>query len=803
MADDHEDPAIATERQAREVARNAARSAEEVLRVRREMAAEQASLQARMTHIEATQRTAEDAARLAAVSTPAVAATGVPPSPSVPAESSIAVQTQGVLRAASKGRTRHFTLETGGSDVQTLLIAVSAQLAVYPDLREGWWLIAKTRFDATPVVLDAEVDGGLHQLLLVHCAGKAQDIAIRYDSLVHHSGVSSAVLAIRAMSSHTEPATHAHLLASFTRLVSGPFIGAGVSPDLAVMEMQTALQRFAARFGVLVPEWMTAIAVLKRFDHAVYGTVLEEMGSVATRSGLDISLLVDKLQARFMATKGRSTTVAMVSVEAHAVQLAAQQRVQRMAERSHTDAMKPTLPGGGARGDDKLNNQVCVKCGAKFKAYKVLKYCKSCSQEYRRTEVSANLATVTVDDRDESFYPYSQSLELSGFAVTVDVHPGGPPTSPLLAVCGVDGSLGEDAMPVMHADAAVLCDTEPGVVQALCVLPVFNYESWTMPVLNVPTFHDDSVYTGTHHDYSADTLSLPDTISGGVPLSMLNCPTFPVLGKPTLHDDGAHTPLLPGAVSDGVPFFISDDIHHDYGANALMLPGTVIDGVPPLYTASEDAGVQVAPVVCTQVAPVARTQVAPVARAQDAPVACAQVAPVVCTQVAPVACAQVAPVACTQVAPVARAQVAPVARTQVAVDALQHAAVGAAGADTAAPAFDLTEEDYAHLGLGGDDEPCAADLVPQDAASSYLATFSLADLDVPGPLARGHIVDTKPPPVWLAELPPSPPASLYHDDVLVVHGEAGVFPSAAAVVPADTGGDLAPLPSPSAAHLSA
>ena len=101
MADDHDEPANATERQVREAARDAARSAEEALRVRREVAAEQASLQARMTHLEATQRAVEDAARLAAVSTPAVAATGVPPSPSVPAESSIGIQTQGALRAAA------------------------------------------------------------------------------------------------------------------------------------------------------------------------------------------------------------------------------------------------------------------------------------------------------------------------------------------------------------------------------------------------------------------------------------------------------------------------------------------------------------------------------------------------------------------------------------------------------------------------------------------------------------------------------------------------------------------------------
>jgi hypothetical protein len=102
MADDHDEPANANERQAREIARNARSAAEEVARVRREAAVVEASLQARITLLEAKQRTADDAARVAAVSTPAVAVTGVPPSPSVPPESSVAVQTQGVLRAASR-----------------------------------------------------------------------------------------------------------------------------------------------------------------------------------------------------------------------------------------------------------------------------------------------------------------------------------------------------------------------------------------------------------------------------------------------------------------------------------------------------------------------------------------------------------------------------------------------------------------------------------------------------------------------------------------------------------------------------
>jgi hypothetical protein len=142
--------------------------------------------------------------------------------------------------------------------------------------------------------------------------------------------------------------------------------------------------------------------------------------------------------------------------------------------------------------------------------------------------------------------------------------------------------------------------------------------------------------------------------------------------------------------------------------------------------------------------------------------------------------------------------------------ALQHDAVDAAGAATAASAFDnfaLTEEDYAHLGLGGDDVPSAAAPVPQDAASSYLATCShnsraLTTEAFADDLARGRIVDTKPPPVWLVEPPPSPAATVYHDDVLVVHGGAGVLPGAAAVAPADTGGDLALPPSLSAAHPS-
>jgi hypothetical protein len=104
--------------------------------------------------------------------------------------------------------------------------------------------------------------------------------------------------------------------------------------------------------------------------------------------------------------------------------------------------------------------------------------------------------------------------------------------------------------------------------------------------------------------------------------------------------------------------------------------------------------------------------------------------------------------------------------------------------------------------------PCASAPVPQDAASSYLATraghgpaipglatFSLADLDVPGPLARAPIVDTKPPPAWLVEARPSPTVMVYHDDALVVHGGADVFPGAAAVALADTDGDPALLPS--------
>jgi hypothetical protein len=713
--------------------------------------------------------------------------------------------------------------------VQTLLIATSAQLAVYQDLSQGLRRIAETRFDATPVVLEAEVDAGLHQLLLVHCAGRAQDIVVRYDSMVHPSGVSSAVLAIRAMSSHTEPATHAHLTASFMRVVSGAPIGAGVSPDLAVLEIQTALQRLTARFGVEVPGWLTAVVVLKRLDHAVCGTVLEEMGSVATRSGLDISLLLDKLQARFMATKGRSTTVAAVSVEAHAVQLAAQQRVQRMAERSHTDAMKPTLPGGGG-------DKACVKCGVSFRPVDPrYTWCTTCNQSTfhnkntfhnkRRAakEVSANLATVTVDDR-ESFYPYSPSLELSGFAVTVDGLPGGSPTRSLLAVCGVDGSLGENAMPVMHNDAAALCDAEPDVVQALYAeLPVFNYE----PVLDVPTFHDDSVYTGIHHDYGADKFTLPDTISDGVPFPVLNWPTFPVLDKPTLHDDGADMPSLPGAVSDGDPPFISNDVHHDYGANMLTLPGTVVDGVPPLHAASDDAGEPAAGVVtaASAVGAVASVRAAGVVTTASAvgAVASARAAGVVTTAsaVGAVASARAAGVVTTAsavgavaTAPAAGAVtaasaagvVATAPATGVATAASAAGVVATApatGVATAASAFDASElpwshpywEDSEELDLTTGDEPCAAAPVRQDAASSYLATGSLDGPAVWDPLgfageARAPIVDTKSPPVWLAEPLPSPPASMYHDDVLVVHGEAGVLPGAAAVMPAGTGGDL-------------
>jgi hypothetical protein len=138
----------------------------------------------------------------------------------------------------------------------------------------------------------------------------------------------------------------------------------------------------------------------------------------------------------------------------------------------------------------------------------------------------------------------------------------------------------------------------------------------------------------------------------------------------------------------------------------------------------------------------------------------------------------------------------------------------AAGVVAAASAFDdfaLTEEDYAHLGLGGDDVPSAAAPVPQDAASSYLASNNsnnchnsrtLTTEAFADDLARGRIVDTKPPPVWLVEQQPSPTAMVYHDDVLVVHEGAGVLPGAAAVALADTGGDPTLPPSLSATHPS-
>jgi hypothetical protein len=95
----------------------------------------------------------------------------------------------------------------------------------------------------------------------------------------------------------------------------------------------------------------------------------------------------------------------------------------------------------------------------------------------------------------------------NGEPFVFDELPGRSPTRSLLAVCGVDGPLGEDAMPVMHNDA------ELDVVQVLYA---------ELPVLDAPTSYDDSVYTGIHHDYGADESTLPDTISDNVPFPMLD-----------------------------------------------------------------------------------------------------------------------------------------------------------------------------------------------------------------------------------------------------------------------------------------
>jgi len=133
-------------------------------------------------------------------------------------------------------------------------MAMSAQLSVYPALLAGWKRIAKTRFDATAVVLDPEVDDGLLQVLMVHCTGKAMAIAVRYESMSNPSGFSSAVQAVRAMSTHTEPATFAHMADSFTRLLGGAVSGANTNPELVVLDLQSRCQRFGTRFGVSVPE---------------------------------------------------------------------------------------------------------------------------------------------------------------------------------------------------------------------------------------------------------------------------------------------------------------------------------------------------------------------------------------------------------------------------------------------------------------------------------------------------------------------------------------------------------------------
>jgi hypothetical protein len=141
--------------------------------------------------------------------------------------------------------------------------------------------------------------------------------------------------------------------------------------------------------------------------------------------------------------------------------------------------------------------------------------------------------------------------------------------------------------------------------------------------------------------------------------------------------------------------------------------------------------------------------------------------------------------------------------------AVQQAAAAAASAFDASelPWSDPYWEDSEEPNSATDDKPCAAAPVPQDAASSYLATCShpsraLTTEAFAVDLARGRIVDTKPPPVWLVEQQPSPTAMVYHDDVLVVHGGAGVLPGAAAVALADTGGDPTLPPSLSATHPS-
>ena len=150
--------------------------------------------------------------------------------------------------------------------------------------------------------------------------------------------------------------------------------------------------------------------------------------------------------------------------------------------------------------------------------------------QQRRRRASAHLHHLT--DAPTSSHAFAGGFTLSyengepfeGF----DRLPDGSPARPLLAVFGVDGPLGEDAMPVMHADTAVLSETELDVVLALYAkMPVFDYESWVVQDepwcrgrADAPTSCGDSVYTGTH--YGADEFSLPGAVSGGVPFITSN-----------------------------------------------------------------------------------------------------------------------------------------------------------------------------------------------------------------------------------------------------------------------------------------
>ena len=124
---------------------------------------------------------------------------------------------------------------------------------------------------------------------------------------------------------------------------------------------------------------------------------------------------------------------------------------------------------------------------------------------------------------------YENGEPFEGF----DRLPDGSPARPLLAVFGVDDPLGEDAMPVMHAN------------------------------------------------YGVDTLLQPDAISDGVPspFSVLNLPTFPVLLAGYIGADGVRVYVTASPIED-----IDAYAHVPLHAN---LDGNNINGVPlPANTSS-------------------------------------------------------------------------------------------------------------------------------------------------------------------------------------------------------------------------